>query len=311
MDASRSLETAAGVEPWLPQRSWVTASPPSMFGGQTGAGTATGVTGAARGRHRRPSPPPPRLLTLPASLRNARVRAPRAATIGLILVVVLTAAGFGVRVAWAKATSAPRSIAAGATGSAIATGGARGRLGSPPTNAGATATFGGAATSGGAATFGGAGVTVHVVGQVFKPGLVRLPAGSRVADAVAKAGGARPDADLAAINLARVVADGEQLRVPKPGEVVVGGSPAASGPGSGSSGAGPSGAGPGQGGGLVSLNSATVAELDALPGVGPVLAQRIIDWRTEHGRFASVDELGEVSGIGEKVVAQLKPKVTL
>jgi competence protein ComEA len=62
---------------------------------------------------------------------------------------------------------------------------------------------------------------------------------------------------------------------------------------------------------LVSLNSATVAELDALPGVGPVLAQRIIDWRTEHGRFASVDELGEVSGIGEKVFAQLKPKVTL
>jgi competence protein ComEA len=149
-------------------------------------------------------------------------------------------------------------------------------------------------------------VTVHVVGQVLKPGLVRLPAGSRVADAVAKAGGARPDADLAAINLARVVADGEQLRVPKPGEVVVGGPPAASGLGSG-----PSGAGPAQGGGLVSLNSATVAELDALPGVGPVLAQRIIDWRTEHGRFASVDELGEVSGIGEKVFAQLKPKVTL
>ncbi|HEV7194849.1 MAG TPA: SLBB domain-containing protein, partial [Pedococcus sp.] len=219
VEAPRGLEAAAGVEPWLPQRSWVMAAPDSAAGVQTGVGTAPGVTGAARGRHRRPSPPPPRLLTLPSSLRNARVRAPRAATIGLILVVVLTAAGFGVRVAWAKAASAPRPIAAGATGSAITTGGPRGRFESPPTNAGATATSGGTATPGGTATSGSAGVTVHVVGQVLKPGLVRLPAGSRVADAVAKAGGARPDADLAAINLARVVADGEQLRVPKPGEV--------------------------------------------------------------------------------------------
>ena len=308
LELRTGVETLGGVEPWLPQRSWVTATPAATsaatsaatpavtVGRQTGRPTATlGGIDAAPGRHRRPSPPPPRLLTLPASLRSARVQAPRAATIGLILVVVLTAVGFGVRVAWAKAASAPRPVTVGATGSAIATGGPHGLLKSSPTNAGAMATSV------------GAGLTVHVVGQVFKPGLVRLPAGSRVADALAKAGGPRPDADLAAINLARMLADGEQLRVPLPGEVLVGPPPSAA-PGSTS---GSPGAGAAQSGGLVRLNSATVSELDALPGVGPVLAQRIIDWRTEHGRFASVDELGEVSGIGEKVFAQLKPKVTL
>jgi comEA protein len=283
----------------LPQRSWVTATAVTTDdeeGSEPPGGPARKAvgTGAARGRHRRPSPPAPRLLTLPASLRNARLQAPRAATIGLILLVVLTAVGFGVRVAWAKAASAPRPVATRATGSAIASGGPHGRLESSPTNAAATATSG------------TAGLTVHVVGQVFKPGLVRLPAGSRVADAVAKAGGARLDADLAAINLARVLADGEQLRVPKPGEA-----PMVAPSGAGGAGSGQPGAGATQSGGLVRLNSASVSELDALPGVGPVLAQRIIDWRTEHGRFASVDELGEVSGIGEKVFAQLKPKVTL
>jgi competence protein ComEA len=295
--AETSLRDArsAGVEPWLPQRAWVAERPSAPMSGVAGLATSTTEsTGVTRGRHRRPRPPAPRLLTLPASLRDARLRAPRAATIGLILVVVLTAGAFGVRVAWAKAASAPRPVGAPATGSAIVNSGARSRLEPSPTNAGLPATSG------------GAGLTVHVVGQVFKPGLVRLPAGSRVADAVARAGGARPDADLAAINLARLLADGEQLRVPKPGEVVVGPQPAATG-----SGSGPPAAGGAPGSGLVRLNAATVSELDALPGVGPVLAQRIIDWRTEHGRFASVDELGEVSGIGEKVLAQLKPKVTL
>lgn len=139
-------------------------------------------------------------------------------------------------------------------------------------------------------------VVVHVVGQVGHPGLVSLPLGARVADAVAAAGGSLRGADLAAVNLARLVADGEQIRVPAPGEVVTGLGGADS-PGS----TAPTG--------VVDLNSATLADLDSLPGIGPVLAQRVLDWRSEHGRFSTVDELGEVSGIGEKLLSQLRPKV--
>jgi len=141
-----------------------------------------------------------------------------------------------------------------------------------------------------------------------------MPVGARVGDAVAAAGGATPTADLAAVNLARVLVDGEQVHVPRPGESVppagsaVGSAGSGSGQGTGSTGgSGASGAS----GAKVSLNSADLAALDTLPGVGPVLAQRILDWRTEHGRFTSVEELGEVSGIGEKLLAQLTPKVTL
>ncbi len=150
---------------------------------------------------------------------------------------------------------------------------------------------------------------MHVVGQVVRPGLVRLRPGARLADAIAAAGGARPVADLAALNLARLVIDGEQIRVPRPGEAPAPGSGMAGPPGSGGGAGGPGS--PSGSGAPVSLNSADVAALDSLPGVGPVLAQRIIDWRTQHGRFTSVDELGEVSGIGDKLLAQLRPKVTL
>ena len=153
---------------------------------------------------------------------------------------------------------------------------------------------------------------MHVVGQVARPGVFTMPAGSRVRDAVAKAGASK-GADLAAINLARPLVDGEQVHVPKPGEVLsAGGGGAGSAMGSGTGGAsGGSGSGGAGGVGPVNLNSATAAQLEELPGVGPVLAQRIIDWRTEHGRFASVDELGEVSGIGEKIFAALQPKVAV
>jgi len=144
-----------------------------------------------------------------------------------------------------------------------------------------------------------------------------MAAGARVGDAVSAAGGPSAAADLAAVNLARVLVDGEQIVVPKPGDVAAGAGGAGAGLGgsAGTSGAvaggGGAGGGPGSAGGAVSLNSADLAALDTLPGVGPVLAQRILDWRTEHGRFTSIEELGEVSGIGEKLLAQLTPKVTL
>jgi competence protein ComEA len=144
-------------------------------------------------------------------------------------------------------------------------------------------------------------VVVHVVGRVARPGVVRLPIGSRVKDAVAAAGGPVRGADLTTLNLARVLADGEQIVV---GDKSAGRS-AASTP------APTAAAGQLPGAGPVNLNSATLADLDSLPHIGPVLARRILDFRTEHGRFTSVDELNQVTGIGEKTFADLQPLVTV
>ncbi|WP_442809762.1 helix-hairpin-helix domain-containing protein [Streptomyces sp. SR27] len=145
------------------------------------------------------------------------------------------------------------------------------------------------------AASGGARVIVDVGGKVRRPGVLTLPAGSRVADALRAAGGAKPGADLTGLNRARVLSDGEQVLVGLPGV-------AAGGPG-------PGGAGGGGPGVPLSLNTATAEQLDTLPGVGPVLARHIVDHRTEHGGFRSVGELREVNGIGERRFADLEPLV--
>jgi competence protein ComEA len=143
-------------------------------------------------------------------------------------------------------------------------------------------------------------VTVHVAGAVRRPGVVRLPTGSRVADAVERAGGGTAKAALASVNLVRVLVDGEQVVVLRVGEVgpsVVGS--AAGGPRSASSSAA-----------QVDLNTATAEQLDALPGVGPVLASRIVQHRDSVGGFKEVGELRDVPGIGEKTfqaLAELVP----
>jgi competence protein ComEA len=142
-------------------------------------------------------------------------------------------------------------------------------------------------------------VVVSVVGLVAHPGLVTLPSGSRVADAVEAAGGLLPDADTTSINLAAVVSDGQQVAVGVPG-AVTGPVP---GPSAG-------GATPGAGG-LLDLNRASAAELDALPGIGPVLAGRIVDYRSAHGAFRSVDQLDDVPGIGPAIAAELAELVTV
>lgn len=138
---------------------------------------------------------------------------------------------------------------------------------------------------------------VHVLGAVTKPGLVELGAGARVVDAVAAAGGFTADADPAAVNLARPVVDGEQLVVLAIGQV-----PA---PAGAAGAAGAAGGGAPAGDGLVHLNTADVADLDTLPRIGPALAQRIIDWREANGPFTSVDQLLEVTGIGDAVFSGL------
>ena len=144
------------------------------------------------------------------------------------------------------------------------------------------------------------GVVVDVTVPSTDPGLVELPVGARVDDALNAAGGATRKADLSSVNLARrPLVDGEQIVVLRRGQ--------AAGPvGGGSTAPGALGSAPGR---PVDLNTATLQSLDGLPGVGPVLAQRIIDWRTQHGRFTSVDELTEVSGIGERTLADLRPLV--
>lgn len=143
-------------------------------------------------------------------------------------------------------------------------------------------------------------LVVHVVGAVHRPGLYRLPDGARVFDAVARAGGATRRAELAALNLAAPLVDGVQVLVP---------SRQRAGTAAGTDGAG-SVAAEGVAAPKPSLSSATLEELDGLPGVGPVTAQRIVDYRTEHGPFASVDDLDAVPGIGPTRIEQLRDLVT-
>ncbi len=144
-------------------------------------------------------------------------------------------------------------------------------------------------------------VVVHVAGKVRRPGLVRAPTGSRVADVLTLAGGALPGVDLTTLNLARQVTDGEQILDGQP--VPPGSSATAPGTTSNPSTA-PSTA-------PVNLNTATLDQLDALPGVGPVLAQRILDYRTQNGPFTTIDQLQEVPGVGPKKFDSLKPHVRI
>jgi competence protein ComEA len=140
------------------------------------------------------------------------------------------------------------------------------------------------------------GVYVHVAGAVRRPGLLRLPAGSRVAAAVARAGGPRPKADLTLVNLAARVQDGQQVVVPGPGVAPPGGATAGS---AATAGAALPGMKP-------SLATATVEQLEELDGIGPTLAERIVEYRESHGGFRSIGELRDVEGIGEKRFESLR-----
>ncbi|WP_323741458.1 ComEA family DNA-binding protein [Pseudoclavibacter sp. VKM Ac-2867] len=143
---------------------------------------------------------------------------------------------------------------------------------------------------------------VHVVGAVTSPGVYEVPLTARVVDAIAAAGGLAGDADPSLLNMARTLVDGEQLRVPRIGE-------AASEPVAG--GAGPAGAGGAAGGGLVNLNTASAAELEELPRIGPAMSSRIIDHREQNGGFGAVEELKEVAGIGDATYEGLVDLVTV
>ena len=203
-----------------------------------------------------------------------------AAAVGAAAVVAVLAAGCWVLV------NRPHSTTLGPTSSSA--------VSSQPSSSAATGSAAAAdATASASASKPAAVVVVDVVGKVTSPGVYRLPVGARVGDAVQAAGGALPGIDLTTLNLAQVLSDGQQVAVG------VAGAPAAAVNSAGSS------AGP------VNLNTASAEQLDALPGVGPVLAQHIVEWRSAHGSFTSVDQLREVSGIGEAKFADLKPLVTV
>jgi competence protein ComEA len=249
------------------------------------------------------SQPPP--FVLPPDGPRARVRAVLAGAgrqrVAVALLVLLALVGAGV--VWARAT--PRL--AGAPGGQDAAAPADQTLprAAPDTSAGVgppagTGPTAGAGPSGAAGSLGGAGpsgqVAVHVAGRVRHPGLVRLPAGSRVQDAITAAGGVTSGADLDAVNLARKLTDGEQVRVPGPGDPAPPPPDAAAGPATPSA--------------PLDLNTATVEQLDTLPGVGEVTAGRIVAYRSAHP-FTTVDELLEVPGIGQRRFEQLKDLVTV
>jgi competence protein ComEA len=218
-------------------------------------------------------------------------------SVAALAVLLVVAAVFAVQHFWAGRTElvrAPEAVRAAAPpGEQVGRG--------EPAGAGGEASAGASS----AAPAGGTAIVVDVSGKVRSPGLQRLPAGSRVEDAVRAAGGVRPGTNTEGLNRARLLVDGEQ--------VVVGAiAPAA---GSGMGGTGVAGAGGSAAGAApsapVSLNTATVDQLDTLPGVGPVLAQHIIDYRTQHAGFRSVDELREVNGIGDRRFADLQNLVRL
>lgn len=233
---------------------------------------------------------------LPVGLRAAVVAPGGRAVLGIVLLVGLAAAAAVVATWLARPRVEPLPPRRPLVGAPLALTPA-----ASPSAPGASA--GAPAPSSSPAT-----LLVHVAGAVREPGLVELPAGSRVADAVRAAGGTTRPAAAASVNLARPVVDGEQvvvLRRGDPGASTAGlavGGPAPSG---GSGGTAGTAAAP------VDLNAATLDQLDTLPGIGPVLAQRILDWRTANGRFSTVDELNEVSGIGEATLSDLRPVVTV
>ena len=167
-----------------------------------------------------------------------------------------------------------------------------------PAPTAATPTASGATPTGSASGTPAEQVIVDVAGKVRHPGIVTLPVGSRVADALEAAGGARPGVDLTTLNLARVLVDGEQLLVGLTPAIVP------SSPGATAS------ADP-LAGGLVNINTADQVTLETLPGVGPVTAQAILDWRADNGTFTTVDELLEVDGIGEVTLDELRDLVTV
>ena len=210
-------------------------------------------------------------------------------------------------------------VSAGTGGhEAPAAAGASTAMGSPPTGTAtapamrpATApTTGSEAGPGGLSTTSGS-VVVHVTGAVSRPGVVTLPPGSRVTDAINAVGGASAEADTQQLNLARVLTDGEQIRVPRIGEVLPDPAPQPGGDAASGARTTPGKSGGGGASGTININTASASDLEKLPGIGPALAERIVEYRDSHGPFASVDALTDVPGIGKAKLEGLREQATV
>ncbi|MET8285594.1 ComEA family DNA-binding protein [Streptomyces sp. NPDC005132] len=286
----RSARSGDGPPPDAPSDQ---AAPAPALGGPAGTGVpARGA--AAEWRHRAGLAVRERMPLWLQSRCGLERRS--VAALGVLLVV---AAVFAVQHFWAGRTQpvrAPEAVRAVAP-----FGGKEEPEGGSGVTEPSSAQPGGPAGAANTAGPAGTVIVVDVSGKVRSPGLQRLPAGSRVEDALRAAGGVRSGADTEGLNRARLLVDGEQVVVGAPAPVtapVTGGGSLAGGAGAPGSGTAPSAP--------VSLNTATVEQLDTLPGVGPVLAQHIVEYRTEHGGFHSVDELREVNGIGDRRFADLQ-----
>lgn len=214
----------------------------------------------------------------PAEPSAARLL-PGGASVAALIVVVVLIAAVGV---WRHAAAREHSQALAQSSSEREESEAAAVATSPSPSAPASASAGDRTDA----------VVVYVSGAVASPGVLTLPASSRVIDAITAAGGATPEADLESINLARILVDGEQIRVAVVGETP----PAASEAGT------PAGT-------CVRLTTATEAELQTLPGIGPALAQRIISYRATHPRLSTVEELDDVPGIGPSLIEKIRPGV--
>ncbi|WP_239313577.1 MULTISPECIES: ComEA family DNA-binding protein [unclassified Frankia] len=230
-------------------------------------------------------------------------RVPRGALVdpairgALLLVVVALAAAL--MVGWFAWRNRPVSVTALPSGTQSER--AQGRV---PTDADSAASKPVLWSSGGTVRSPAAQIVVEVVGKVRSPGVLTLPAGSRVVDSLAQAGGVLPGTETTGLALARRLVDGEQILVDgRPGPAPPQPAGAGTGEGAGSSGAAPSAP--------LNLNTATAEALDGLPGVGPVLAQRIVEWRKAHGDFTSPRQLGEVTGVGDRRLADLLPLIAV
>lgn len=240
----------------------------------------------------RPEPPRPSLPEGPWALLAERVRVWRSDT--RVAVAALLVAAIVAGVIWYRLGAASATGPAGAS-----------RTTTTPTRDGAAPSRGARVTTSSTTAPATSEVVVDVAGAVARPGVVRLPAGARVVDAIAAAGDAVPGADLARLNLAAKLADGQHIAVAKVGEPAPGvaGGDASSTAGASGSAAEPTPDAP------LDLNTATQAQLEALPGIGPTLAQAIIAERTRAGGFRSVGDLRRVRGIGDARFAQLEPLV--